>query len=480
MTQPKINTLTPGPEDLKALFDAQQKARWRVAATGVEERKAKLKRLAEKIRQSEEAICDAIYKDFGKHPHESAITEINPTLEELAHNVRHLGQWMKPHKVSTPLAIAGAASMIRYEPRGVVLILAPWNYPFYLAIVPFAAAIAAGNCVVMRSSEKVGHTARLMHDMIAELFPQDEAAVVLGGHSVADQLLEMPFDHFFFTGSTGIGRKVMTAAAKHLATVTLELGGKSPVVVDETACLETTAERIVWGKFINAGQTCVAPDYVMVHEKVYEPLISALKATIERFYGASEGERLNSESFASLVDGRSLNRLDKAIQDTINAGARKILGGEKQAERRRLSPTVLADVPFDSAIMAEEIFGPVLPLMPIRSLEDGIAFIRSRPKPLAMYIFSRSDQNIERLLSATTAGGTTVNNTILHLANSNLPFGGVGESGQGHYHGWYGFETFSHARSVYRQQLPTGVKLLYPPYGESTRKALRMLKMVFG
>lgn len=478
MPHDEINTISPRQQDIERLFALQQKARWSVAKTTAEERKAKLRRMMEAIRSRREAICEAIHQDFSKHPHESEITEVNQIQDDINHILRHLSAWMKPRRVPTPVTLFGSSSEIRYESKGLVLILSPWNYPFHAATAPFVAAVAAGNCVMLRPSEKTPHTARLLHDLIAELFPIREAAVVLGSHETADRLLDLPFDHFFFTGSTAVGRKIMAAAAKHLASVTLELGGKSPVVVDETADLAAAAERITWGKFINAGQTCVAPDYVLVHERIAESLAQAIKETVERSYGSREEQRLNCESFASLVDSRSLARLDAVLNSTVQAGAQVVIGGAKDEKRRRLSPTILLNVPPDAPIMREEIFGPVLPLVNIRSLEEAVTFIQARPKPLAMYIFSRSDANIDRLLSSTSSGGTAVNHVIMHLANPHLPFGGVGESGQGHYHGWFGFEAFSHACAVFWQKLPSGVKMIAPPYGERTRKGIRLLQFL--
>jgi len=474
------NTRFPQAEDLRTLFDMQQATRWSLVSTTAEERKAKLKRLAGSIRSRREAIGQAIRADFRKHADETELTEISPTLEEIDYAIRHLDSWMRPRRVPTPLTIAGGTSRIRYEPKGRVLILSPWNYPFFLAVTPLMSAVAAGNCVILRPSDKVPQTARLLHELIAEVFPPTEVAIVLGGHAVADALLELPFDHILFTGSTAVGRKVMAAAATHLASVTLELGGKSPAVVDETADLAAAAERIAWGKFINAGQTCVAPDYVLVQKGVAERLAGLIGKTIERFYGPGEAERLGSDSLASLVDGRSLARLEATLGETIAAGAVLVTGGQSDRERRRLAPTLLADVPKDSPIMAEEIFGPVLPLLSYDTLDEAMEIIRARPKPLAMYLFSRSDRNIERLLTLTTSGGATVNNTILHLANPNLPFGGVGESGMGAYHGRFGFETFSHARAVYRQRFPTAVRMLYPPYGPKTRRFLGFLRRLTG
>ena len=472
--------MTTTAKELEVLFAKQREARWRVASTTAEERRRKLRRLGDAIRLNREAIYEAIRGDYGKHPQETELTEIWPTLEEIAHASTHLAKWMKPGRVPTPLVATGGTSHVRYEPLGLVLILSPWNYPFHLALVPLAAAVAAGNCVILRPSDKTPRTARLLHDIISKDFPPDEISVVLGGHEAADKLLELPFDHIFFTGSPAIGRKVMAAAAKNLASVTLELGGKSPAIVDAGANIQSAAESVAWGKFINAGQTCVAPDYVLVRQEAAGDLAEALAARVRRSYGMDARDMLASDSLACLISDASLARLEAAVRETVTAGARILLGGVSDPGRRRLAPTILTDVPNDSAIMQEEIFGPVLPLVPYRTLDEAIAIIRARPKPLAMYIFSRDRSAVEQLLAQTTAGGTTINNTLMHLANPNLPFGGVGESGMGAYHGRHGFECFSHARAVYYQKLPPANKAVFPPYDRTTGFAVQGLRCVTG
>lgn len=466
--------------DTKALFELQRAARHEVAASTDRQRKEKLQRLFDAIRAERAAIAEAVRLDFGKHPDETELTEIGVVLEEISHALAHLSLWMRPQRVPTPLTLAGGTSSIRYEPKGQVLILSPWNYPFQLALVPLVAAVAAGNTVILRPSDKVPHTARLLQGLVERVFPRSEVAVVLGGHELADELLELPFDHVFFTGSPAVGRKVMAAAAKHLASVTLELGGKSPVVVDASADVVSTAERLAWAKFVNAGQTCVAPDYVLVHERVADHLAHELKVAIERFYGASAEARLRSPSLASVIDARSLARLQTAVDATLAEGARLVTGGLSDPEARRLAPTVLADVANDATIMQDEIFGPVLPLVTFRTLDEAIAIIRARPKPLALYLFARDEAVIEKLLASTSAGGTSINIAMIHPANPHLPFGGTGQSGQGKYHGWFGFEALSTARAVYRQHLPASTKVFYPPYGTRTRRALKMLRMVTG
>ncbi len=358
--------------------------------------------------------------------------------------------------------------------------LAPWNYPFLLSIDPLIAAIAAGNCVILRPSEKTPHTAKIVRALVESVFPETDAAVVLGDRHVAEQLLELPFDHIFFTGSTAVGRKVMLAAARHLASVTLELGGQSPVIIDETADIAATAERVAWGKFINAGQTCVAPDYALVHQGVADAFANALASVVTKFYGQDEASRANCPSLARMVNANACVRLDRDIAATVAQGARLVIGGRVDAEARRVPPTVLANVRPDSPILSEEIFGPVLPIVPVASLEEAVAHVRARPKPLALYVFSRSQANIDFVVRSTTAGGTSINQVVLHLANPHLPFGGVGHSGMGNYHGRYGFETMSHARAVYRQTLPSGLKWLFPPYTKRSEQMLAWLRRMSG
>jgi aldehyde dehydrogenase (NAD+) len=466
--------------DVRRIFEAQAASRWDVARRSAAERVERLRRLRDEIRARKGDLCAAVQADFGKHPAEVELTEWLPAMEELAVAIRELPRWMRPRRAGTPLTLLGARSRVVYEPRGLVLVLSPWNYPFFLALGPVICALAAGNAVMLRPSEKTPRTARFIHDLLGAVFPEDEVAVLLGGRALADALLELPFDHLFFTGSPAVGRKVMAAAARHLASVTLELGGKSPAFVDETADVELAAERIAWGKFVNAGQTCVAPDYVLVHASVADRLAAALARTVERFYGATEQARFESPDLARLVDSASCARLERAVADTVRAGARIVAGGTADAAARRMTPTILADVPDPSAIMAEEIFGPVLPLLTFRTLDEAIARVRARPKPLALYVFSASRERQDRILGATTAGGTCVNNTLVHIANPHLPFGGTGESGMGHYHGRFGFEALSHARAVLDQRLPTTAKLLYPPYGERVRKVLRLIRMIAG
>jgi aldehyde dehydrogenase (NAD+) len=461
-------------ERLHQLFAKQSEARWRVANTKAAERIAKLKKLREAILERREELCDAMHKDFRKHRAEVELTEIHPTIGEITHAMKHLRSWMRPRAVATPLLLTGARSEVQYEPRGHVAILSPWNYPFFLLVDPLVAAVAAGNVVIARPSEKTPATGAFIQKLIADVFDPAEVAVVLGGVELAEAMLELKFDHFFFTGSPRIGQKVMQAAAKHHASVTLELGGKSPAIVDDSAKLEHTAERLVWGKYINAGQTCVAPDYVLVHRSKEKQLLELMKGFIQKSYGATEAERKGSEDFCRIIDDAAFERVKGLLDRTVAAGAKVEIGGETDSKERYIAPTVLSGVKADMAIMSQEIFGPVLPVIAFDNLDDVIDHVSGGEKPLAMYLFSQKRNNLQRLLRETTAGGTCINNVVVHLGNPDLPFGGVGMSGVGHYHGHYGFQTFSHERAVFIQQRGAIAKLFAPPYRERLRNILEL------
>jgi aldehyde dehydrogenase (NAD+) len=464
---------------IQQVFQKQRAKRWRVAATTAHERIEKLERFRKAILARQAELTKAMYADFRKPPAEVELTEIQPVLSELKHTISHLRKWMKPQRVGTPITLFGTSSRVRLEPKGVVLILSPWNYPFNLLMSPLIAAISAGNCVMLRPSDKVPNTSQAMKKLLEDVFPEDEVAVFTGPSSIANVLLKLPFDHVLFTGSTRIGRQVMAAAAEHLAPVTLELGGQSPVIVDETADVAKAAERIVWGKYLNAGQTCVAPNHVFVHESRAKAFVDEAKKLIESRYGASEEKRRASKDFARIVDSGSHTRLSKMIDDSVAAGAKLEIGGARDASERYVSPTILSGVRPDHAAMSEEIFGPVLPVISYRSLDEVVSDVRSRGKPLAMYIFTESRENKEKLLRETTAGGTVINNVILHLANPDLPFGGVGESGMGNYHGFYGFKTFSHERAVLTQGFFSAVAFFYPPYTEKVQRMITWVTKFF-
>ena len=460
---------------IKAVFARQQANRWKLANSTRAERVARLKRLKAAVIRRQDELKDALHADFRKPAAEVELTELQPVLTELNHTISHIGKWMKPTRVGTPVTLLGTSSRVRYEAKGVALILSPWNYPFNLLMCPLVAAIAAGNTVMVRPSDKVKRTSQLIKELLEEVFPVDEVAVFTGASSIANTLLALPFDHVLFTGSTRIGKQVMTSAAAHLASVTLELGGQSPVVVDESADIRLAAERIVWGKFLNSGQTCVAPNHVFVHESKAKELTECLRTVIERRYGATEEARKQTPDLARIVDQASLKRLSDVIEKSVAGGAKLELGGRSDVAERYLAPTVLSGVTDDSPVMHEELFGPVLPVLSYRDLDEVFASVHRRGKPLAMYIFSRDKASTSRMLGHTSAGGTVINNVVIHLANPNLPFGGVGESGFGNYHGPYGFRTFSHERAVLTQGWFSPLGYFYPPYGPRVRKLLQFL-----
>jgi aldehyde dehydrogenase (NAD+) len=460
------------PADVQRIFNLQQANRWHVARTSPAERGQKLRRLRAAIEANRAAIADAIYADFGKHREETELSEIQLTLMELGHTIRHLPTWMRRVRVRTPLFLTGTRSEIRYSPKGVVLILAAVNYPFALIVAPLVSAIAAGNCAIVRPSDRVPHTNRVLARLLAEVFDEREVALVEGDATVVDQLLALPFDHTFFTGSTRVGKKIMAATAGTLTSLTLELGGKSPVIVDESADIPRAAERVVWGKFMTAGQACVAPDYVFVHESRAEEFLVAARRAVGAFYGDTQDERVKNPDLTRMIDAPSVQRLAGLLDEAKRRGATVETGGHVDAASRYIAPTILSRVEQDSPIMADEIFGPILPVLTYRSAEEVYRFVRSRGKPLALYIFSRDKQSIEDILANTSSGGTVVNNVMLHLCNPNLPFGGAGESGFGNYHGLFGFKTFSHERAVLVQGPLTVQHLLYPPFGSMTHRLL--------
>ncbi|NTX65167.1 aldehyde dehydrogenase family protein [Myxococcus sp. CA051A] len=467
------------PRGMQEAFDRLRARRWDVARRGPGERLAKLEKLKALIVERRQALADAIHADFRKPPAEVEATEILPVLMELEHVRKHLKAWMKPRKVTTPLVLTGTTSHVRHEARGVVLVMAPWNYPFNLLLMPLVGAVAAGNTVMCKPSDKTPNTSRFLAELVRDTFPEDEVALFEGGAEVGEALLRLPFDHFFFTGGPRVGRRVMEAAAKHLASVTLELGGKSPAIVDASADIEAAAERVAWGKFLNGGQTCIAPDHVWVHASKEEAFLAALKAALERFYGRSEEARRASSDLCRMVDDGAFARVRGLLDRTVAAGARVVVGGGVDAETRFIAPTVVADVAPDAPLMEEEIFGPVLPVLRFESLDEVVTHVRAGGKPLALYVFSHDEAVVERLLQETSAGGTCINAVVLHNVNPNLPFGGVGASGLGAYHGETGFKTFSHERAVLRQGRTSLANLFFPPYTGKARKLARLASRLF-
>jgi len=465
--------------EIDSVFAAQVNNRWNVSQTSVTDRIEKLKKLKLWIINNKQAIRDAVANDFGKPIVAVDLTEIFTTLTGIRHTIRNLKKWTKPYRVKRKMALITTRSWIQYEPRGVVLIIAPWNYPFTLTITPLLSAIAAGNCVILKPSELAKNTSNLISNMITELFPENEITVLEGEKEVAIELLKKPFDHIFFTGSTEVGKKVMEAASKNLSSVTLELGGKSPVVIDETADLADAAQKIVWGKFMNCGQTCLAPDYLLVNETILPEVLSKLTHVIKKFYGAESSDWLACPDYARIIDNRHFQRLSQVLNDAVKSGAKIEIGGKLSEAEKYISPTVLIDVKPEFAIMEEEIFGPILPILTYSTLNEALDLIRSKPKPLALYIFSKNQQNIDRVLNGASSGGACINDTVVHFSQINLPFGGVNDSGIGRTNGFFGFKTFSNEKAVAKHNRFSILKLIYPPYTKRVQKLVDIIVKYF-
>jgi aldehyde dehydrogenase (NAD+) len=426
-----------------------------------------LHRLQAAIRDRQHDILQALNKDFGKSSFEGYATEVGYVLEELGHMIKHLPQWVAPETVATPLVHQPATSQIYAEPYGVVLILAPWNYPFQLVIAPLIGAIAAGNCAVLKPSEFTANTSQVLQEIVRQCFDPGHVSVVEGAVAETQALLNQRFEHIFFTGSTAVGRIVMEKAAKHLTPVVLELGGKSPCIVDRGVNLEMTARRIAWGKFINAGQTCVAPDYIYVPHELKAELIAELCLQIQAFYGQDPQA---SADYPRIISDKHFERLCSLMQS-----GRVVVGGTTDAKTRYIAPTLLDQITWDDPIMQDEIFGPILPILGYESLDEVIDQVASQPHPLALYFFSEDTTHQQRILQELAFGGGCINDTVVHLANPNLPFGGVGSSGMGAYHGKYSFDTFSHHKSIMHRQLRLDLPVRYPPYSGLKQQVIRQI-----
>ena len=462
---------------LKNLFDLQGENRWVVAKTSAEERIEKLQKLRKVIVKHQQEFYDAIWADFHKPKTEAWLSEIYPSLQEIDYAVKHLPDWMEDKDGSWSFLFPLNHSRSHFEPKGRVLIMAPWNYPFLLFISPVVAAIAAGNVVIAKPSHKTPNVAQFLESLIAEVFPQNEVAVVLGaGAELGDQLLSLPFDHVFFTGSPKVGAHVAELAAKVHASVTLELGGKSPVIVLDDVKINDAAKKIAWGKCLNAGQTCIAPDYLLCPAKLVQPLAEAISQEIRKMYGATEDIRRSCENFVHIVDHHAVERHQALINEALTKGATAVIGGtfaETDVQNRYTPATVLTGVTADMKIMESEIFGPILPIIAYDSLDEAIQFVQARPKPLALYVFGNSESKINEVIKRTTSGSTCVNHCILQIENLSVPFGGVGMSGTGNYHGFYGFKSFSHERNIMEQGAFDAMNFLYPPYHQDNEKSLR-------
>ena len=450
----------PNTARLREVFERQRATALRLRTSTAEQRIAKIKKLRDAVLAKADVWYQAGHADFRKPKGEIDLAEILPVVTEANDAIKNLASWMKPTSVMPTLLTAGTSSQVKYEPRGRCLIISPWNYPLNLTFGPLVSAIAAGNTAIIKPSELTPHLSAAMTKLVGELFPEDEVAIFEGEAAVSQALLELPFDHIFFTGSPAIGKVVMTAAAKHLASVTLELGGKSPTIVDATADLDLAAQNIMWAKFANAGQTCIAPDHVFVHRLVKDAFVAKSKALLEKAYGKDGGPP--SEFLAHVVNARHTTRLKVLLDDAKAKGARTLAGGQIDESINSISPTLLDTIALDSKIMQEEIFGPLLPIFEFETIDEVITKINAEPKPLALYIYSRNDDVVDKVLAETTSGGACVNHALVQFLHGNLPFGGVNNSGIGNAHGHYGFRAFSHERAVVRTQLKLAPMLFLP------------------
>ncbi|UTG99728.1 aldehyde dehydrogenase [Macrococcoides canis] len=428
------------------------------ATKDIKFRKKYLKALKKSIKKHESDILDALKSDLGKNKVEAYATEIGFVKKELSYIIKELKNWAKTKSVTTPMMQFPAKSFIKYEPYGTVLIIGPFNYPFQLVMSPLIGALAAGNCAVVKPSEMTPQTSMVVQEILEEVFPENYVKVIQGEKEVTSQLLDERFDYIFFTGSTKVGQIVYEKASKHLTPVTLELGGKSPAIIDDTANLKVAAERVAFGKFMNAGQTCVAPDYVLIDNKVKMKFVKALQSTIQEFYGIQTEQ---SEDFGRIVNDNHFNRLVNIIEDSRQ---QVIYGGESNADELFVAPTIILDPELSDSVMQQEIFGPILPIIGYDTFNEVYDIVEQYEKPLALYLFTEDSDQITAVFNRLSFGGGCVNDTILHLANPNLPFGGVGHSGIGSYHGKYSFELFSHEKSYITKSTKLESGLLFPPY----------------
>lgn len=451
------NTLT----DLRSYFNSGR-------TRPLKYRLQQLQGIAQFLKEKESDIEQALFKDMRRPALEAFTGDIATLAAEIKYTQKNLSKWIKPERVPSILAIQPGKSFIYREPYGVVLIIAPWNYPIQLSLNPLVGAIAAGNCAIVKPSELAPATSTLLANELPKYVDDNSIQIIEGGITETTALLAEQFDYIFYTGNPSVGRIVMTAAAKHLTPITLELGGKTPCIVDENTDLDVTARRILFGKFYNAGQTCVAPDYVLVHEKVETPLLEHLKTNLKKFYGNNPE---NSPDLARIINDRHYQRLMKII----NNSGEIVIGGVGNESERYISPTILRNVPANAPVMQDEIFGPILPILKVKNMDEAIAFVNAQPKPLALYLFTNNSTIKDKILEKTSSGGVCINHTTLQLIVPALPFGGVGNSGMGAYHGKTSFETFTHKKSVLMKPFSFDLPITYPPYKKSTKKWLRWL-----
>ena len=459
---------------IKGLFHSQLEKHSSLAKSTHRERKQKLKRLLDNFMGMEQEAIEALALDMKKSPTESVVSEILGVKTEADFAIKNVKKWMKTKRVPSPSTILFTSGWVRPEPKGSVLILSPWNYPILLCLNPLIAAIAAGNTAIIKPSEFTPKSGAFVKKLIEKTFKEDEVAVVLGDQHAATELLSHPFNHVMFTGSPSTGKLVMSAAAKHLSGVTLELGGKSPVVVDESANVVEAAWKLAFYKFANAGQTCTAPDYVLCHENKKDALVSGLKENFDSFFGGKSSE--GSVDYCQVVNDAHFDRIKGYLENAKELGAKVVFGGDINKNQRFIAPTVLCDVPLDALVMKEEIFGPLMPIVTYKNLDEAIGFIKKRDKPLALYLFGYNKKNQKRITEETSSGALVLNDCVIHHTNPNLPFGGINNSGLGSYHGKYGFDSFSHEKAILKSSAWSPFKLMLPPYTKRKHSLVNMIK----
>ncbi|WP_299127434.1 aldehyde dehydrogenase family protein [uncultured Winogradskyella sp.] len=444
------------------LFQNQQKHQFIIGKTDYYYRISILNKLQHAIEHTYRSdIKDALHKDLGKPKLESELTEIYAIISDIKYAKTHLYKWMRKQKVATPITMLGSSSYYKFESKGVCLIISPWNFPFNLTFGPLVSAIAAGNTAIVKPSEMTPHSSALMARMISEVFKENHVALVQGEVNTSTELLKLPFNHIFFTGSPQVGKIVMEAASQHLASVTLELGGKSPVVIDKTAHIDRAAKKIVWGKYLNAGQICICPDYALVDESIKSLFISACKKWLKHYFTEHPKD---SKSYGRIVTSKHFKRLKSHLDNAKQGNANIEVGGQLDEDLKYIEPTIVSDLKDDASLLNEEIFGPILPIVTYKTLKEAIDYINTKERPLALYIYSKNKVNVNTIIETTRAGGTCINNNIIHYTNHNLPFGGVNNSGIGKSHGFFGFEAFSNKRAIVKQRTFGIIELLFPPY----------------
>ena len=464
-------------QSIDTTFKAQQLKGVSLRNSSFKERKSKLQLLLKNFLDMEEEALAALAKDLGKSKTEALLAEVYGVKAEASFAIKNIKDWMKTKRVASPLAISFSKSWVKPEPKGNILIISPWNYPIMLCLNPLIATLSSGNTAIIKPSELTPASGEFVKKLIEKTFLPDEVAVFLGEKDVAEKLLDLPFNHIMFTGSPRVGKLVMKAASKHLAGVTLELGGKSPVIIDKHANIKDAAWKISFFKFANAGQTCTAPDYILCDEAVHGRLVSALQKNMSQFF--SGGIDASKKDYCSIANKHHFNRLKTSLEDAVSEGAEIAYGGKTSEDDLYFSPAVLTGVNYDNPIMQEEIFGPILPIVKVKNLEESIDYVNKNEKPLALYLFSNKPSIHDKVLKNTSSGGMVINDCVLHHMNPNLPFGGINNSGVGSYHGKFGFDAFSHHKAVLKSSSLSPFKIMLPPYTKTKESLANLIKKYF-